>query len=131
MESEQVGTWAWREARCDSLLDLKVLRAEPDLQHTVLRLTLDMALPMAEYDEAERILEALAGSEATTPRVGVLDVRRERLRLAADADVDLDDSLPEVLRVTAERLRLRARTEPGVAGRALHHLYRLSRKLVD
>ena len=131
VESEQVGTWTWREVRCDSLVELKALRTEPDLQHTVLRLTLDMALPMAEYDEAERILEELAGSEAATPRVGVLDVRREHFRLAADAPVDLDDSLPEVLRVTAERLRLRAETEPEMAGRALHHLYRLSRKLAD
>ena len=131
VESEQVGTWTWREVRCDSLVELKALSAEPDLQHTVVRLTLDMALPMAEYDEAERILDELGGSEATTPRVGVLDVRRERFRLAADAEVKLDDSLPEVLRVTAERLRLRAATEPEVAGRALHHLYRLSRKLAD
>ena len=130
VESEQVGTWTWREVRCDSLVELKALRAEPDLQHTVMRLTLDMALPMAEYDEAERILDELGGSEATMPRVGVLDVRRERFRLAADAEVKLDDSLPEVLRVTAERLRLRAATEPE-AGRALHHLYRLSRKLAD
>ena len=89
-----------------------------------------MALPMAEYDEAERILDELAGSDAATPRVGVLDVRRERLRLAADADVALDDLLPEVLRVTAERLRRRAATDE-TAGRALHHLYRLSRKLLD
>lgn len=131
VEAERVGTWTWREAQCDSLVELKNLRAEPDLQHAVLRLTLDMALPMDEYDEAERILEELAGSDATTPRVGVLHVRRERLRLAADADIDLDESLPEVLRATAERLRLRARTEPELAGRALHHLYRLSRKLVD
>ena len=129
--SERVGTWTWREVRCHSLVELKALRAEPDLKHTVLRLTLDMALPMAEYDEAERILGELAGSEAATPRVGVLEVHRGGLRLAVDGPVDLDDSLPEALRVSAERLRLRAETEPEVAGRALHHLYRLSRRLAD
>ncbi len=128
---ERVGTWTWREVRCDSLVELKALRAKPDLRHTVLRLTLDMTLPMAEYDEAERILDELAGSQAATPRVGVLQVRRDGLRLAPDGPIDLDASLPDVLKAAAERLRIRAESEPDVAGRALHHLYRLSRKQAD
>ena len=79
-------------------------------------------------DEAERILAELAGSMAATPCVGVLDVRRQGLRLATDAPMDLDDDLPEALKVAAEQLRLRAKTDPEVAGRALHHLYRLVRE---
>ena len=128
-QPERVGTWTWRDERCHSLVELKALRADPGLRHTVLRLTLGMALPMAEYDEAERVLAELAGSEATTPRVGVMTVDRAGLRLAADGPIDLDESLPDALKVAAERLRIRAATEPDVAGRALHHLYRLARKV--
>ena len=79
-------------------------------------------------DEVERILAELAGSMAATPRVGVLDVHRQGLRLVTDAPMDLDDDLPEALKVAAEQLRLRAKTDPEVAGRAPHHLYRLVRE---
>ena len=80
---------------------------------------------MAEYDEAERLLGALSGSMAASPKVGVLTVDRERFRLAADAPIEFGANLPEAVRATVERLRARAETEPEVAGRALHHLYRL------
>ena len=120
-----VAHWTWREQTCTSISALRAVRADPSLRRTVLRLTLDMELPMAEYDEAERILAELAGSLAATPRVGVLDVHREGLLLATGAPIEFDGSLPDVLKATAERLRLRAETEPELAGRALHHLYRL------
>ena len=104
---------------------------EPNLAKTVLRLTLDMTVPMAEYDEAERLLTELGGSEAETPRAGVLQVRREKLRLDADGGVDLKADLPPVLRATAERLQALASGEDSLqkeqAERALHHLYRLLR----
>ena len=125
---ETVGSWTWREETCMSISALRAVRADPDLRRTVLRLTLDMEVPMAEYDEAERILDELAGSMAATPRVGVLDVHRQALRLATAAPIDFDANLPDVLKVTAEQLRLRAETEPELAGRALHHLYRLARE---
>ena len=125
---ETVGSWTWREETCNSISALRALRADPDLRRTVLRLTLDMQVPMAEYDEAERILDELAGSMAATPRVGVLDVHRQELRLATGAPIELDADLPEVLKVTVKQLRLRAETEPELAGRALHHLYRLARE---
>ena len=125
VRKEAVGTWNWREETCTSLSALRALRADPKLRRTVLRLKLDMELPMAEYDEAERILSELAGSMAATPRAGVLEVQREDLRLAANAPIEFDGNLPDVLKEAAERLRARAETEPEVAGRALHHLYRL------
>ncbi len=125
VRKEAVGTWNWREETCTSLSALRALRADPKLRRNVLRLTLDMELPMQEYDEAERILAELAGSMAATPRVGVLEVQRENLRLAPKAPIEFDANLPDVLKETAERLRARAETEPDVAGRALHHLYRL------
>lgn len=128
VQPERVGTWIWRDAVCHSLAELRALRAEPDLRRTVLRLKLDMELPMADYDEAEKLLAELAGSAAATPQVGVLSIDRDGLRLAADAPIDFDAKLPDVLKVAAERLRIRAAEEPAIAGRALHHLYRLTRK---
>ena len=53
---------------------------------------------------------------------------RERFRLAADAPIEFGANLPDAVRATVERLRARAETEPEVAGRALHHLYRLVRE---
>ena len=125
---ESVGRWTWREETCTSLAALRVLLADPNLRRTVLRLVLDMEVPMAEYDEAERLLGALSGSMAASPRAGVLTVDRERFRLAADAPIEFGAHLPEAVRATVERLRARAETEPEVAGRALHHLYRLVRE---
>ena len=122
---EAVGSWMWREETCTSISALRAVRADPNLRRTVLRLTLDMEVPMSEYDEAERILEELGGSVAATPRVGVLEVRRQGLRLATDAPIAFDDHLPDVLKVAVEQLQQRAESEPELAGRALHHLYRL------
>ena len=84
-----------------------------------------MAVPMAEYDEAERILSELGGSMAATPRAGVLVVDRGGLRLATDAPVEFGTELPPVLLAAARRLQDHAESEPELAERALHHLYRL------
>ena len=132
VRQERVGSWTWRDETCHSLPELRALLDEPNLANTVLRLTLDMTVPMAEYDEAERLLTELAGSEASTPRAGVLQVHREKLRLNADGGVvDLSADLPPVLRATAERLQALASGEDSLrkeqAERALHHLYRLLR----
>ncbi len=124
---EAVGIWNWREVDCRSMTELRGLAADPDLRKTVLRLVLDMDLPMAEYDEAESILSELGGSMATTPRVGVLAAERGGLRLIADAPIDFDADLP-VLQAAVQRLQAHAGTDPEVAERALHHLYRLARE---
>ena len=125
---EVVGSWTWRETTCRSMAELRALSVAPDLRRTVLRLTLDMALPMAEYDEAERILGELGGSMATTPRVGVLVVDRTGLRLAKDAPIEFGTELPPVLLAAVGRLQAHAENEPALAERALHHLYRLARE---
>ena len=124
---ERVRTWNWREETCRSMDELRRLKAEPNLRKTVLRLVLEMELPMAEYDEAERILTGLGGSWASTPKVGVLEVERRGLRLEASAPIDLASDMP-VLEAAVERLREHRRTRPEVADRALHHLYRLARE---
>lgn len=126
---EAVGSWRWREETCRSIAELRSVAADTNLRKTVLRLVLDMALPMVEYDEAQRILDELGGSMATTPRVGVLAAERGKLRLATDAPIDFATDFP-VLQAAVQRLRSHAQTEPEVAERALHHLYRLAREQV-
>ena len=124
---ERVGSWTWREETCRSMDELRRLKEAPNLQKTVLRLVLEMELPMTEYDEAERIVTELGGSMASTPLVGVLDVERSGLRLASDAPIDFGSEVP-MLEVAAERLRRNALARPEVVERALHHLYRLVRE---
>ena len=125
---ERVGSWTWRDVHCRSMAELRAIAAEPNLRKTVLRLKLDMAVPMADYDEAERILIELGGSMAATPRVGVFALDRNGLKLAIDAPIAFDEELPPVLASTVERLKERARHEPELAERALHHLYKLIRE---
>ena len=130
VHGEPVGSWRWRDETCNSMSQLRSLAEESDLGKTVLRLKLDMTVPLADYDEAERILDLLGGSLATTPRVGVLNVDREGLRLLTDeAMAEFNANMPTVLRATAERLQALAQGDDPVqkehAERALHHLYRL------
>ena len=124
---ERVGRWKWREVTCRSIGELRRLKAEPDLRKTVLRLVLEMEVPMTEYDEAERTLVELRGSMASTPMVGVLDIDKTGLRLATDTPIDFGSEMP-VLETAVERLREHAQARPEVVERALHHLYRVVRE---
>ncbi len=124
---ESVGIWSWREEVCRTMDELRRLKAEPNLRKTVLRLVLEMELPMKEYDEAERILTELGGSMASTPMVGVLEVERGGLRIASDAPIDFETEMP-VLEPIVALLREHGQVRPEVVDRALHHLYRLVRE---
>ena len=132
VRKETVGSWRWRDETCHSMPQLRALADESGLSNTVLRLKLDMTVPFAEFDEAERILASLGGSLAATPRVGVLNVDRQGLRLLTDeAMAQFNADMPAVLRTTAERLQALAQgsdpRQQEQAERALHHLYRLMR----
>ena len=128
VQREQVGTWEWREVICRSMSDLRLLAGAGDLRKTVLRLKLEMVVPMEEYDEAERILVELRGSLAANPRVGVLAEDRSGLHLDTDTPIEFGTELPAVLQSTISRLQERSESNPEVAERALHHLYRLVRE---
>ena len=132
IRTEAVGSWRWRDETCHAMPQLRALAEESDLAKTVLRLKLDLTVPLAEYDEAGRILASLGGSLAATPRVGVLHVDREGLRMITDeAMAEFTAAMPDVLRATAQRLQALAQSEDPRqkehAERALHHLYRLVR----
>ena len=125
VERARVGVWNWRDETCRSMVDLRALRADENLRKTVLRLTLDMTLTLDEYDEAERILTELKGSLSANPTVGVLIEEREGLRLAMGGLEDFEQDLPPVLQSVVKRLQTKAKIEPELAERALHHLYQL------
>lgn len=125
VQSEQVGDWTWRHVQCRSMAELRALRHDETLRRTVLRLTLAMTLPMAEYDEAEKILVELRGSLSANPRVGVLQEDRADLRLDLNAGDAFGTDLPDVLQAVVTGLKEQAQTQPETAERALHHLYQM------
>ena len=125
VERAPVSVWNWKEVSCRSLEELRQLRADDSLRKTVLRLTLDMRLPLHEYDEATRILTELEGSLAAHPRVGVLTTERDRLRLDVTDSSAFTEGLPDVLQSVVRRLEAKAAVEPEKAERAIHHLFRL------
>ena len=125
VERAPVSVWNWKEVSCRSLEELRQLRADDSLRKTVLRLTLDMRLPLHEYDEATRILTELEGSLAAHPRVGVLTTERDRLRLDVTDSSAFTEGLPDVLKSVVRRLEEKAAVEPEKAERAIHHLFRL------
>ncbi|MEM7199160.1 MAG: DNA repair exonuclease [Planctomycetota bacterium] len=132
LRKERVATWRWAERTVTDLAGLRAVRDAEDLTRTVLRLTLDLALPPAEFDEAERILRELRGTEAAHGRVGVLQVQRRELVLDTSGVEQAFADLPGVLQEVARRLRTveaDASEEGGVAREALSHLYRLTREL--
>ncbi len=129
VQRERVGRWLWREETACDLAELRRLKNE-DLGHTVLRLTLEMSVTLAGYDEVHRILAELGGTDATHGRAGILQVDRTRLRIGGATADDFPEDLPGVLRAAVDRL---AEIESGdadtrqkeVARRALFHLYKL------
>lgn len=121
---EEVAHWNWEEVTCRSLAELRALR-DGDRRRHVLRLSVEMHLAAAEYEEAEAILRELKGTDAVHGRVGILEVERSRLELDTRNIEEAFASLPDVLRATAERLKaMESGPQAEVARQALLHLYR-------
>jgi DNA repair exonuclease SbcCD nuclease subunit len=125
VERQRVATWTWREETCSSLSALRELSLDETLRKSVLRLRLDLAVSLDEYDAVENLLLDLEGSLSAHPRVGVLEVDRDGLRLQEASRDDFPEEIPAVLAAVVDRL-----SDGLVAGnersaRALHHLYRL------
>jgi DNA repair exonuclease SbcCD nuclease subunit len=130
VQKERVASWTWEVVQVNTFNDLSRLRDRQDLHNRVLRLELDIFLPVTEYEAAQRILEELAGTPAAHARVGVLEVAGPGLRLdISNIDAVLED-LPDVLRGAVLRLKEAeaAAENPEVPRRALYELYRLARK---
>lgn len=126
---EKVGRWTWRQETVTDLAALRALRDARDLSQTVLRLTVDFEVPLAEYEEVQQILAELKGTEAAQGRVGVLQANTDGLKLdTADAEA-LFEGLPASLQAAAAKLQALEAGEQGeTARRALWNLYRLVRE---
>jgi DNA repair exonuclease SbcCD nuclease subunit len=130
VRAERVARWTWEEKRITALDELRQLARRTDLDKLVMRLHIEMRLPVPEYEEAERIVEELAGTSAKHARIGVLDLVRQGLELeTSNVDAFCDD-LPDTLKSAVNRLKLAADDpqQRTVAQRALFHLYRASRR---
>jgi DNA repair exonuclease SbcCD nuclease subunit len=126
---ERVGHFSWEEVRCAELSELRTLAGRTNLQRTVLRLALELAVTLDEKEELARLLSELSGTEIESGRVGVIeriDRRDERLAPGAFA-TELPDHLPQVMHEVHARLRARlADPEQRAATEtALIHLHRL------
>lgn len=133
VRQEPVAHYFWEVVTASSLEELRALDAR-DLSRHVLRLVLDMSVPVDAFAEIERRLSELSGTPATYGKVGVLQVDRTRLRLDTAGALDVLDGAPSVLREVAARLTALEQehgrdSERGeVARRALYQLYRLVRE---
>ena len=98
------------------------------LRRSVLRLRLDLDVSLEEYDAVEELLLELGGSLSAHPRVGVLEVDRDGLRLQDAGRDDFPEDLPPVLAAVVDRLSEGLDLDGERSARALHHLYRLVRE---
>lgn len=130
VQQERVAHWTWEDLRIESLQDLRSLVQRSDLANRVVRLRVDMRLSAPEYEEAERLLLVLEGSDARPGRAGVLHLEREKLQLDATTFEQYSSELPAVLQAAVAELTLAAKdpSQREVAERALYLLYHTSRK---
>jgi DNA repair exonuclease SbcCD nuclease subunit len=130
VHKERVAVWTWEEASVQSLEALRALVGRTDLHNRVLRLRVEMQVAAAEYEEVDRLLQELEGTEARTGKVGVLELDRSELELDRESVASYCESLPPLLQAAAARLRAAAENpdERPAAERAIYHLLRLSRK---
>jgi DNA repair exonuclease SbcCD nuclease subunit len=128
VQPERVAHWTWEDVRVEGIDALRQLTRRPDLGNRVLRMRVDLRLAAHEYEEAERLIQELEGTEARPGRAGVFELDRERLELDTTNFDQYCTSLPAVLQATVGELR-KAAEDPelrSIAERALYHLYRLS-----
>jgi DNA repair exonuclease SbcCD nuclease subunit len=130
VQQRRVAAWTWEEVSITSMPALRGLSARTDLRTRVLRVRVDLIVSAPELEEAERLLEALAGSDARHGLVGVLDLHRDRLELDLHHLDEWTRTLPAVLQEAAKALRASAEDEERrpAAQRALFHLFRTTRK---
>jgi DNA repair exonuclease SbcCD nuclease subunit len=127
IQLDKVAHWVWEAVRIDTLEALRQLARRTDLANRVLRVCVDLRLPVHECQEAERLLQDLEGTEARAGRAGVFELDRERLESDTTNFDEYCSTLPAVLQATVTELK-KAVEDPEqriVAERALYHLYRL------
>jgi len=129
LQVEPVGHYRWREETARSLAELRELKAQ-DHRQTVMRLHVDMTLPVEEHAQAELLLRELEGSEAQPGKIAIASIDRSGLALDARGILLALDDLPEQVREAARRLQamIHAGERADVAERALVQLYQIARQ---
>jgi len=128
IQQKRVARWTWEERTVTDMPSLRRL-TEEDLRRTVLKLTVEMKVQAAEYDDAIKLVANLRGTDSTFGKVGVLRTDLTQLTLDSTNVAEQLDGLPDVLRQAAERLvELEDGPNGAVATRALGHLVRLVRE---
>ena len=132
VQREKVGRWTWRQETVSDLASLKALCDAKDLKQTVLRLTVDLEVPLRQYEEVHRVLGELKGTEAAQGRVGVLQTITDGLKMDTTDVESLFEGLPASLQAAVGKLTALAQGEHGEQGemarQALWNLYRLVRE---
>jgi DNA repair exonuclease SbcCD nuclease subunit len=130
VQKEAVARWHWESVRVESLSELRSLATRSDLVHRVVELTVHARLPAAEFEEAERLLLELQGTDAVRGKAGILKLDRSGLELDTRDIEPLFAHMPEAVRETVRRLKeLDEREDSETARRALYHLYSLVRRV--
>jgi DNA repair exonuclease SbcCD nuclease subunit len=130
IQKEPVARWKWESVRVDGLAALRALASRSDLAQRVLELVVEARLPAAEFEEAERLLVELQGTDAMRGKVGILRLDRAHLELDTRDIEPLFAHLPEAVQETVRRLKSMESGEGAeTAARALYHLYALVRKV--
>ena len=124
---ESVARWTWRREKVVTLDQLRELVGDKSLRSSVLRLEFDLRVSAQEYEIADKLIEQLAGNEATHGRAGILVLDRTGLLVDTTSIEEVFANLPPVLQATVRALKEEEELNPERAQRALIHLYRLTR----
>ena len=129
LRQHRVAAWMWEERVVRTLAELRDLHGGTKLAGLVLRLIVDLRLTAPEFEEAERLLSELKGTNAIHGRVGILQLVRQRMLLDTRGIESELATLPDVLRATAARIKALEIGEGAETARAaLYHLFRLARE---
>ncbi len=133
LEKVPVATWKWRKETIDDLDALRRL-AEENLKSTALDLTVKGFYTPDSYREAEGLLEAMRGNEASDGAAGAFRCDVTGMHLDPRNIEELFAEQPEEIQRAARDLQRKADQETGtdaeVAEQALLELCRLVREQV-
>lgn len=133
LEKVPVATWKWRRETIDGLDGLRRL-AEENLKSTALDLTVTGFYTPDSYREAEGLLEAMKGNEASDGAVGAFRCDVTGMHLDPRNIEEVFAEQPEEIQLAARALKKKADQDTGaeaeVAERALLELCRLVREQV-
>ncbi len=129
VESCRLGGYFWRQVTCRSLEELRSLADDTKLDRTVLRLTLEFSVTLAERREVDGLIRKLEGSQVESGRVAILERLVDRISIhdAAYA-APLPANAPPSLHKVQERLQMML-GDPEAADHAraaLRHLHSMT-----